>query len=47
MTADTHQAREAIRRCRELRNSGVVEAVLRGEFQSRLRLIFPDCADES
>ncbi|MDE0032466.1 MAG: N-6 DNA methylase [Deltaproteobacteria bacterium] len=42
MTDDITQAREAIRRCRELREAGKVEAVLRGEFQSRLRLIFPD-----
>ena len=47
MTTNTEQASEAIRRCRELREAGKVEAVLRGEFQSRLRLIFPDKADES
>ena len=47
MTGDITQAREAIRRCRELREAGKVEAVLRGEFQSRLRLIFPDVADQT
>jgi methylase of polypeptide subunit release factors len=47
MTDDIAQAREAIRRCRELREAGKVEAVLRGEFQSRLRLIFPDATNES
>ena len=46
MSDDVAQAREAIRRCRELRDAGKVEAVLRGEFQSRLRLIFPDAADQ-
>ena len=47
MTGDITQAREAIRRCRELREAGMVEAVLRGEFQSRLRLIFPYTADQT
>lgn len=47
MSADITQAREAINRCRGLRDGGVVEAVLRGEFQSRLRRIFPETADES
>lgn len=47
MTADLAQARETIRRCREIRDSGKVEAVLRGEFQSRLRLIFPAPDDEA
>ena len=47
MTGDITQTREAIRRCRELREAGKVEAVLRGEFQSRLRLIFPDAADQT
>jgi hypothetical protein len=46
MTTDTAQAREAIRRCRELRWR-VVEAVLRAEFQSRLRPIFPSTDHES
>ena len=46
MTTDLGQAREAMARCRALRQSGAVEAVLRGEFQSRLRRIFPDAEDE-
>lgn len=47
MTADVGQARELIRRCREFRDTGEVEAVLRSEFQSRLRVIFPDTEDET
>ncbi|HZT26584.1 MAG TPA: hypothetical protein VFA57_12845 [Pseudolabrys sp.] len=47
MSADIAQAREAIRRCREHREAAKVEAVLRSEFLSRLRLIFPSAADES
>ena len=47
MTADIAQAREAIRRYREMRDAGKVEAVLRGEFQSWLRLIFPAAENES
>lgn len=47
MTASSTQAKEAIRRCREFRNAGKVEAALRSEFLSRLRLIFPSAADES
>ncbi|WP_027068450.1 N-6 DNA methylase [Euryhalocaulis caribicus] len=46
MSSDLGQAREAIVRCRGLRQKAVVEAVLRGEFQSRLRRIFPDSDDE-
>lgn len=46
MSADVNQAREAILRCRALRQKGAVEAVLRGEFQSWLRRIFPDAGDE-
>lgn len=46
MSTDLDQAREAIARCRGLRQKGAVEAVLRGEFQSRLRRIFPDADDE-
>lgn len=46
MSSDLGQAREAIVRCRGLRQKAVVEAVLRGEFQSRLRRIFPDAEDE-
>ncbi len=47
MTTNIAQAREMIRRCRELRDGGVVEAVLRAEFQSRLRPIFPSTDDEA
>jgi hypothetical protein len=47
MITDTAQAKEAIRRCREFRESGKVEAVLRAEIQSRLRLIFPSVEDEA
>jgi methylase of polypeptide subunit release factors len=47
MTADISHAREAIRRCRDFRNAGKVEAVLRSEFLSRLRLIFPSVEDET
>ena len=46
MNEDIAQARETIRRCRELRQAGSVEAVLRGEFHSRLRLMFGDQGDE-
>ena len=46
MSADVKQAYKAMVRCRELRQNGVVEAVLRGEFHSRLRSIFPDADDE-
>lgn len=47
MSADLAQAREALVRCRALRQSGAAESVLRGEFQSWLRRIFPDADDES
>ena len=46
MTVNLEEAREAMTRCRRLRESGAVEAVLRGEFQSRLRRIFLDTDDE-
>ncbi len=36
-----------IARCLQLRESGASEAVLRAEFQSRLRSVFPDPRDES
>lgn len=45
MTVDLEQARDAMVRCRRLRDEGAVEAVLRGEFQSRLRRVFPDADD--
>ena len=47
MTADMAQAKETIRRCREYRESGKAEAVLRSEINSRLRLIFPSDDDQS
>jgi SAM-dependent methyltransferase len=47
MTEDTEQAKEAIRRCREFREAGKAEAVLRSEFISWLRRIFPSLQDES
>ena len=47
MNEDIAQARETIRRCRALRQAGSVEAVLRSEFHSRLRLMFPDQGDEA
>jgi len=47
MTADLARIRETIGRCRMLRDAGRVEAVLRSEFQGRLRLMFPDTAHET
>ena len=46
MTTEIGQARELIRRCLNLRESRVSEAVLRSEFISRLRLIFTQPQDE-
>lgn len=46
MTTDIKQAKELIRRCREYREAGRTEAVLRSEINSRLRLIFPSADDE-
>ena len=46
MSVNIAQAQEVIRRCRELREARNAEAVLRSEFHSRLRLIFPDHGDE-
>lgn len=40
MTANNAQARELIRHCRRLRESGATEAALRSEITSRLRSIF-------
>ena len=45
MSENIDQASEAIRRCRALRDAGSVEAVLRSEFQSHLRLIFSAAED--
>lgn len=47
MATDIAQAKETIRRCREFRDAGKPEAVLRSEIQSRLRMIFPSPEDES
>ena len=47
MTAEIGQTRELIRRCLQLRESHVNEAVLRSEIVSRLRLIFTQPEDES
>jgi len=47
MTVDIKQAQELSRNCLRLRDDGVVEAVLRSEFLSRLRVIFPDTGDET
>jgi hypothetical protein len=47
MAIDIAQAKETIRRCREFRDVGRPEAVLRSEIQSRLRLIFPSPEDET
>lgn len=47
MTGDVAQAKEAIRRCRDFRDAGKAEAVLRSEIQSRLRLIFSSHDDEA
>lgn len=46
MTADVEQAKEAVRLCRKHRDAGELEAVLRSEFDSRLRLIFPSADDQ-
>ena len=47
MTGEIGQTRELIRRCLQLRESNVNEAVLRSEIVSRLRLIFTQPEDES
>ena len=47
MPANIEAARESIARCRQLRNDQNPEAVLRIEFASRLRAIFPDPADSA
>ena len=46
MTTDIEETRQAIARCSALRQQGKVEAVLRGEFHSWLRKIFPKKDDE-
>ncbi|MGE0252973.1 MAG: N-6 DNA methylase [Alphaproteobacteria bacterium] len=47
MTADIARISETIARCRMLRDARHVEAVLRSEFTGRLRLMFPDTANET
>lgn len=47
MTWSSSAARDLIARCSHLRSVGRSEAVLRAEFQSRLRSVFPAPADES
>ncbi len=47
MAANVDAARECIARCVQLRNEQNPEAVLRSEFASRLRAIFPDPEDSS
>lgn len=47
MTWSTAAARDLIARCRQLRDERRNEAVLRAEFQSWLRRVFPSPADES
>jgi hypothetical protein len=47
MTINVEQAVELIKQCRKFRDKGENEAVLRSEFQSRLRVIFPDTGDEN
>jgi hypothetical protein len=47
MSENVEQTQEMIRRCRQLRDAGSVEAVLRGEIQSALRVIFPATEDQT
>ncbi len=47
MTVNAEQARELIKRCLAFRDKGEVEAVLRSEFLSRLRVVFPDVQDDT
>src|SRR5690242_16104357 len=42
----TSAARDLLARALQLRNAGRSEAVLRSEFESRLRSVFPGDADE-
>ncbi len=46
MIENIEQTRETIRRCRALRDAGKVEAVLRSELQSSLRVIFSAPEDQ-
>lgn len=47
MTWSVAEARELIARCRQLRDEHRTEAVLRSEFESRLRSVFPDVSDQA
>jgi hypothetical protein len=47
MTWSVTAARSLIARCTQLRDEGRTEAVLRAEFQSWLRQVFPDPSDAS
>lgn len=47
MTMNAEQARELIKHCRAFRDKGEAEAVLRSEFLSRLRIIFPEAQDDA
>jgi len=47
MNENIEKTRETIRRCRTLRDAGSVEAVLRGEIQSALRVMFPAAEDQT
>jgi methylase of polypeptide subunit release factors len=47
MNENIEQTRETIRRCRALRDAGNVEAVLRSEIQSTLRVMFPAVEDQT
>jgi len=47
MSANEEAARQCVARCIQLRDEGVSEAVLRSEFASWLRSIFPDPEDAS
>jgi methylase of polypeptide subunit release factors len=47
MTWSLTAARSLIARCTQLRDDGRTEAVLRAEFQSWLRQVFPDPSDEA
>ena len=47
MSDNVEETQEMIRRCRQLRDAGNVEAVLRSEIQSKLRVIFPAKEDRT
>jgi methylase of polypeptide subunit release factors len=47
MTSSTAAARDLLARCKQLRDEHRNEAVLRAEFQSWLRRVFPSPADDS